>query len=741
MIINRKTIIIIALLAITLYLLPVVAAQSSTINNGANSLSSLGSITGLVYNDSNHNGKYDPGEQGLAGWNIVLTNSKGSSTVATSVINGSFKFTNLEPGVYTISEVQWTGYTNTSPLSMNATLMPGQVLNVTTTYGLFGNARLGSIIGLVYNDLNHNGKYDAGEPGLAGWNLVLTNSKGSSTVATSVINGSFTFNNMKPGNYTIYEVQWGGYTNTSPLSMNVTLALGQNLNVTTTYGLFGNARLGSITGLVYNDLNDNGIYEPGDPGLVDWIIVLDNSKGFVADTVSGSNGSFAFNNVNSGNYTINEVQKSGYTNTSPLSLKVSLALGQNLNLTTAYGLFGNVRPGSIANPQNGSIEGQVINAAADNGVANVTIQVYFASCGLASQVKTNSTGFYEVSLAQGSYIVNETVPAGFTSTTPTSVETTVTSGKETTVNFGLKSATKLAYVANVGSNTVSVINTATNTVVTSIPVGGGPCGVAFSPDGTKAYVVNLYSNNVSVINTATNTVVTSIPVGGGPWNVAFSPNGNTAYVINSGSNNVSVINTATNTVVATIPVESEPMGVAVTPNGNTVYVANSRSNNMSVINANTNKVIANITVGTYSFDVAVAPNGLRAYVTNGFGIVLVINTNTNKVIANITIGTGTGPVGVVVSPNGSTVYVTDLLNNTVSVINTFTNTVVATIPVGDYPYDVAVTPNGNTVYVTNWFDQYPYGNDVSVINTATNTVVATIPVGRNPIGIAVNPDP
>src|SRR5256885_2255641 len=109
-----------------------------------------------------------------------------------------------------------------------------------------------------------------------------------------------------------------------------------------------------------------------------------------------------------------------------------------------------------------------------------------------------------------------------------------------------------AYVTNIISNTVSVIDTATNTVVATIPVGLAPLGVAITPDGTRAYVAN-GSNIVSVIDTATNTVVATIPVGveAGPVGVAITPDGTRAYVANILSNTVSVIDTATNTVVAT----------------------------------------------------------------------------------------------------------------------------------------------------------------------------------------------
>jgi YVTN family beta-propeller protein len=72
-------------------------------------------------------------------------------------------------------------------------------------------------------------------------------------------------------------------------------------------------------------------------------------------------------------------------------------------------------------------------------------------------------------------------------------------------------------------NNVSVIDTATNTVVATIPVGMGPIGIAITPDGTRAYVTNDVSNTVSVIDTAANTVVETIPVGVRPVAVAITP--------------------------------------------------------------------------------------------------------------------------------------------------------------------------------------------------------------------------
>jgi YVTN family beta-propeller protein len=93
-----------------------------------------------------------------------------------------------------------------------------------------------------------------------------------------------------------------------------------------------------------------------------------------------------------------------------------------------------------------------------------------------------------------------------------------------------------AYITNFGEpdHTVSVVDTATNAVIATIPVGDSPFGVAVSPDGSKVYVTNLGSASVSVIDAATNTVTATIPVGLQPSGVAVTPDGSKLYVANEG---------------------------------------------------------------------------------------------------------------------------------------------------------------------------------------------------------------
>ena len=145
-------------------------------------------------------------------------------------------------------------------------------------------------------------------------------------------------------------------------------------------------------------------------------------------------------------------------------------------------------------------------------------------------------------------------------------------------------AAPFAYISDPQTATVTVIDTSTNTVVTTIPVGGYPVGVAVHPNGTRVYVANANSNAISVIDTSANAVITTVSAGQGPSGVAVHPAGTRVYVTNQSSSNVSDIDTSTKSVIATVAVGFAPTGVAVHPDGSRVYVAD-QSNVVSVINS------------------------------------------------------------------------------------------------------------------------------------------------------------
>jgi YVTN family beta-propeller protein len=300
-----------------------------------------------------------------------------------------------------------------------------------------------------------------------------------------------------------------------------------------------------------------------------------------------------------------------------------------------------------------------------------------------------------------------------------SVPGTTFSWTNSNTSTGLSSSGK-GTTTFTATNTTHAPITAT-VLVTPLAVGG------------FAYITNQLTNDVSVINTAINAVVATIPVGTDPVGVSVSPDGSKVYVTNAGSQTVSVISTAGNTVIATIGVGQSPIGISVSPDGSKVYVANLASSDLSVIDANSNTVIATVVVGQNPFGVAASPDGSRVYVTNASGDVSVINTASNTVIATIPVGAS--PFGISVTPDGSKVYVTNVNSSDVSVIDANTNTVIATIPMGLTPFAVSASPDGSRVYVTS-----QSSGNVSVINTASNTVIATIAVGSYPYGISVSPD-
>ena len=114
-----------------------------------------------------------------------------------------------------------------------------------------------------------------------------------------------------------------------------------------------------------------------------------------------------------------------------------------------------------------------------------------------------------------------------------------------------------------------------------------------------ACITNNGANTVSVIDTDTNTVVATVALGSAPWGVAVNPVASFAYVTSTGSggNKVSVINTINNTVAATCR-GVDPLGVAVNSAGTTVYVTNYNDSTVVVIKTSTNAVVATVPVGT-----------------------------------------------------------------------------------------------------------------------------------------------
>ncbi|MBA4407699.1 hypothetical protein C0389_10520, partial [bacterium] len=320
-----------------------------------------GSICGVKFNDLNGNGRKDGGEPGLSGWTINLSMGAVQMT-ATTGADGSYCFNNLAAGIYTLSETPQSGWQQTAPAS------PGtQTVRLTSGFNAinidFGNKRtLGSISGTKFNDINGTGDQQIAEPGLLNWTINLTGPVSVSTTTNS--NGYYQFDNLPAGTYTITETNQSGWQQIYPISpgsYTIILTEGQLVYSKDFANQIIPPQTGSICGVKFNDLNGDGKKDGSETGLSGWTINL--SMGAVQmTTTTGTDGSYCFNNLATGTYTLTETQQSGWQQTAPASPgthTITLTPGTNL-----IGInFGNKE---ILNPnctdfENGTSNGWQVN--------------------------------------------------------------------------------------------------------------------------------------------------------------------------------------------------------------------------------------------------------------------------------------------------------------------------------------------------------------------------------------------
>jgi YVTN family beta-propeller protein len=213
-----------------------------------------------------------------------------------------------------------------------------------------------------------------------------------------------------------------------------------------------------------------------------------------------------------------------------------------------------------------------------------------------------------------------------------------------------------------------------------------------------------------------------------------------AYVTNRDSSTLSVVDTSTNTVVNTISLPgATPYGIVFSHDGNFAYVTSFFTNTVLAVDLTTNTVADSAAVGGAPAQLSLTPDGGHLYVANNGDVTIsVIDTATFQVVATIPLGSAPqGPQSVPISPDGTRAYAIDYDGGNVAVIDTSTNAVITTIAGFDHPFTGAVTPDGSQLYVS-----VPGSSavDVAVISTATNTVVNTIHLSDAPIGLTFSPD-
>jgi YVTN family beta-propeller protein len=296
-------------------------------------------------------------------------------------------------------------------------------------------------------------------------------------------------------------------------------------------------------------------------------------------------------------------------------------------------------------------------------------------------------------------------------------------------------AQPFAYVANLGSDDVSVIDSARLDTTATLPGGDDPDGVAISADGTRVYVSSFLSGTVTTIDARTQEVLATVPVGPGPVGLAVTPDGERVYVTRRGDDRVAALGVASGTVEAVIAVGRGPNAIAITPDGASAFVTNSfapQAGAVSVLDLATDSVRSTITVGRKPSRIAIAPDGRTAYVTNYRSWTsTVIDVASETVRA--TFRGGLKSTGVAVNPNGAWAYVTEARRGQLLIIDLAVDQVTRAIDLGSHPTAIGVLRNGGTGYVTDFVD-----GSLRVVDLGDEEVVADLTVGERPFAVAVN---
>jgi YVTN family beta-propeller protein len=305
-------------------------------------------------------------------------------------------------------------------------------------------------------------------------------------------------------------------------------------------------------------------------------------------------------------------------------------------------------------------------------------------------------------------------------------------------------------VANPESDTLSIIESETKSLVDEIPVGNNPQTVAISVDGARAYVTNKGSGTISVIDLETRREIEELSVGDQPVGITISPDGQFIAVAESGHDSVRFIHAGTLASLSVIPVGDRPYGLTYTPDGRKLLVTHLLSGAVTVIEVQPFQVFIPTLKDPPSGDEASA--GQSISLGSGPQKTAVFTVTTWPHIAPAP--------SIFVNSTGTRAYIPQTMANGLGLNTQFDNTVFPKVsvlnleswshqsnehiplpetdrPIG-LPWDVALSRNDTELWVVN-----SASNDVSVVDITNPTIPmrrAHITAGANPRGIAISPD-
>lgn len=438
-----------------------------------NPISQNAGLGDRVWMDVNVNGIQDNGEYGVAGVAVHLWNASGTTILSTTMTDGLgyYRFVGLNAGSYRISfENLPSGYSftqqdqggndaedsdaNPSTAKTGIISLAANTFDSTIDAGVVADSYEGgngSIGNYVWNDLNHNGIQDVGEPGIGGVKITLIQVS-TGVIQTTVTNvaGYYLFNNLEAG---YYELDFGllpsGYIFTNSNagsndnmdsdtdgtgSVAVTISVGES-NLSIDAGAYNPTITGALGNYVWYDINQNGIQDIGEPGVAGVAVTLIDGAGTVLKTTTtNTSGFYLFTDLDEGDYVVRfsnipagyvftQANEGGNNNmdsdaiasldgTFAVSGAEFLGAGQ-IRLDLDAGIYSLTRAG-LGDYVWNDLNRDGIQNTNEPGVAGVTVTVYDNSGVALGSAITDANGLYLFpNLEEGDYSVGfSTLPVG-----------------------------------------------------------------------------------------------------------------------------------------------------------------------------------------------------------------------------------------------------------------------------------------------------------------------------------------
>jgi len=309
------------------------------------------------------------------------------------------------------------------------------------------------------------------------------------------------------------------------------------------------------------------------------------------------------------------------------------------------------------------------------------------------------------------------------------------------------------YTGDQTSNTVSVINPASNKLLGVIRLGDrvpgalSPLytgqllvhGIGFSPDHRTIAVVSIGSNSVTFIDTTTNKIKGVVYVGRSPHEAFFTPDGKELWAVVRGEDYVSVIDPVKMKEIRRVQTANGPGMVLFRPDGQYAFVPSSFTPELDVVDMKSYQVTARVPQASpFSPNLAVSRDGTEVWFTlKDSGKTQVMSAQPPfRILSTLDTGPITNHVTLVENANGKFAYVTVGGENAVKVYRRGEKPeLISTIATGDLPHGIWGSGDGTRVYVG-----LENQDAVIAIDSLANKILATIPIGQQPQALVYVPE-